>query len=402
MWRPEIDFENGFSSPTLTEKETKIMSTPSMTIPAANTRTQSATDELPKTMRAIVAYAPGDYRLETVPVPRAGADDIIIKVEACGICAGDIKSYVGAESFWGGNGQPPYIKAPMIPGHEFVGHVVELGENVARKGEVKIGDRLISEQIVPCWECRFCKRGEYWMCEKHDVYGFQNNVNGGFAEYMRYPKESINHQVPQDLPLEKAILVEPFACSAWCVKRADIQLDDVVVLAGAGTLGLGMVGCARLRNPKKLVVLDTRPERLELAKKFGADIVMNPLEEDVVKIVKEMTGGYGCDIYIEATGHPNAVIQGLQMIRKLGRFVEFSVFSHDVTVDWSIISDRKQLDILGVHLGPYCYPFVIDAIGDGRLPTEGVVTHRLPLEEYEKGFEMMKKGEKSLKILLEP
>jgi erythritol/L-threitol dehydrogenase len=378
------------------------MSTPSMTIPAANTRTQSAPDELPKTMRAIVAYAPGDYRLETVPVPRAGADDIIIKVEACGICAGDIKSYVGAESFWGGNGQPPYIKAPMIPGHEFVGHVVELGENVARKGEVKIGDRLISEQIVPCWECRFCKRGEYWMCEKHDVYGFQNNVNGGFAEYMRYPKESINHQVPQDLPLEKAILVEPFACSAWCVKRADIQLDDFVVLAGAGTLGLGMVGCARLRNPKKLVVLDTRPERLELAKKFGADIVMNPLEEDVVKIVKEMTGGYGCDIYIEATGHPNAVIQGLQMIRKLGRFVEFSVFSHDVTVDWSIISDRKQLDILGVHLGPYCYPFVIDAIGDGRLPTEGVVTHRLPLEEYEKGFEMMKKGEKSLKILLEP
>jgi threonine dehydrogenase-like Zn-dependent dehydrogenase len=402
MRRLEIDFENRCSSPTLTEKETKIMSTPSMTIPAANTRTQSATDELPKTMRAIVAYAPGDYRLETVPVPRAGADDIIIKVEACGICAGDIKSYVGAESFWGGNGQPPYIKAPMIPGHEFVGHVVELGENVARKGEVKIGDRLISEQIVPCWECRFCKRGEYWMCEKHDVYGFQNNVNGGFAEYMRYPKESINHQVPQDLPLEKAILVEPFACSAWCVKRADIQLDDVVVLAGAGTLGLGMVGCARLRNPKKLVVLDTRPERLELAKKFGADIVMNPLEEDVVKIVKEMTGGYGCDIYIEATGHPNAVIQGLQMIRKLGRFVEFSVFSHDVTVDWSIISDRKQLDILGVHLGPYCYPFVIDAIGDGRLPTEGVVTHRLPLEEYEKGFEMMKKGEKSLKILLEP
>src|ERR1700722_10609800 len=402
MRRPEIDFENGSSSPKLTEKEIKTMSTPSMTIPAANTRTQSAATERPKTMRAIVPYAPGDYRLETVPVPRAGADDIIIKVEACGICAGDIKSYVGAESFWGGNGQPPYIKAPMIPGHEFVGHVVELGENVARKGEVKIGDRLISEQIVPCWECRFCKRGEYWMCEKHDVYGFQNNVNGGFAEYMRSPKESINHQVPQDLPIEKAILIEPYACSAWCVKRANIQWDDVVVLAGAGTLGLGMVGAAKLHSPKKLVVMDTKPDRLELAKKFGADLVLNPLNDDVVKIVKNMTNGYGCDTFTEATGQPNAVVQGLQMIRKLGRFVQFSVFSHDVTVDWSIISDRKQLDILAVHLAPYCCPFVIDAIGDGRLPTEGVVTHRLPLEEYEKGFEMMKKGEKSLKILLEP
>jgi threonine dehydrogenase-like Zn-dependent dehydrogenase len=378
------------------------MSSATITAPEKASRPAVAQGKLPETMRAVVAYAPGDYRLETVPVPRAGADEIIVKVEACGICAGDIKAYVGAESFWGGAGQPPYIKAPMIPGHEFLGHVVEMGENVAKKGSVKLGDRLISEQIVPCWECRFCKRGEYWMCEKHDVYGFQNNVNGGFAEYMRYPKEGINHQVAQDLPIEKAILIEPYACSAWCVKRANIQWDDVVVLAGAGTLGLGMVGAAKLHSPKKLVVMDTKPDRLELAKKFGADLVLNPLNDDVVKIVKEMTNGYGCDIFIEATGHPNAVVQGLQMIRKLGRFVEFSVFSHDVTVDWSIISDRKQLDILGVHLAPYCYPFVIDAIGDGRLPTEGVVTHRLPLEEYEKGIAMMKKGDKSLKILLEP
>ena len=378
------------------------MSSATVAAPEKASRPAAAQGKLPETMRAVVAYAPGDYRLETVPVPRAGADEIIIKVEACGICAGDIKAYVGAESFWGGAGQPPYIKAPMIPGHEFLGHVVEMGENVAKKGSVKLGDRLISEQIVPCWECRFCKRGEYWMCEKHDVYGFQNNVNGGFAEYMRYPKEGINHQVPQDLPIEKAILIEPYACSAWCIKRSNIQWDDVVVLAGAGTLGLGMVGAAKLHSPKKLVVMDTRPDRLELAKKFGADLVLNPLNDDVVKIVKEMTNGYGCDVFIEATGHPNAVVQGLQMIRKLGRFVEFSVFSHDVTVDWSIISDRKQLDILGVHLAPYCYPFVIDAIGDGRLPTEGVVTHRLPLEEYEKGIAMMKKGDKSLKILLEP
>jgi erythritol/L-threitol dehydrogenase len=378
------------------------MSSATVTAPEKAFRPAVAQGTLPETMRAVVAYAPGDYRLETVPVPRAGADEIIVKVEACGICAGDIKAYVGAESFWGGAGQPPYIKAPMIPGHEFLGHVVEMGENVAKKGSVKLGDRLISEQIVPCWDCRFCKSGQYWMCEKHDVYGFQNNVNGGFAEYMRYPKEGINHQVPQDMPIEKAILIEPYACSAWCVKRANIQWDDVVVLAGAGTLGLGMVGAAKLHSPKKMVVMDTKPDRLELAKKFGADLVLNPLNDDVVKIVKELTNGYGCDVFIEATGHPNAVVQGLQMIRKLGRFVEFSVFSHDVTVDWSIISDRKQLDILGVHLAPYCYPFVIDAIGDGRLPTEGVVTHRLPLEEYEKGIAMMKKGDKSLKILLEP
>ena len=357
------------------------------------------TVDIPAKMRAIVAYAPGDYRLETVDVPKAGPGEMVIKVEGCGICAGDLKAFYGAPSFWGDETQPPYIKAPMIPGHEFIGHVVEIGEGVEG---FEIGDRVISEQIVPCWNCRFCKRGQYWMCEKHDVYGFQNNVNGGMAEYMKFPKEAINYKVPKDLPLEKAILIEPYACSFHAIQRAQIQLGDFVVISGAGTLGLGMVGAARLAGPGKLVVLDLFDERLELARKFGADIVMNPRKVDVVAEVKKMTDGYGCDIYIEATGHPKSVEQGLSMIRKLGRFVEFSVFKDPVTVDWSIISDRKELDVLGSHLGPYCYPLVIEGIASGKLPTEGVVTHKLPLEQFKEGFEMVKSGSQSLKVVLIP
>lgn len=354
---------------------------------------------IPEKMRAVVAYAPGDYRLETVDTPKAGPGEILVKVEACGICAGDVKAYLGAPSFWGDETQPAYIKAPVIPGHEFIGHVVELGEGVTG---FEVGDRVISEQIVPCWECRFCKRGQYWMCEKHDLYGFQNNVNGGMAEYMKFTKEAINFKVPADLPIEAAILIEPYACSFHAVQRAQIQLGDFVVLSGAGTLGLGMVGAARLAGPGKLVVLDLHDDRLELAKKFGADIVMNPSKVDVVKEIKNMTDGYGCDIYIEATGHPKSVEQGLSMIRKLGRFVEFSVFKDPVTVDWSIISDRKELDVLGSHLGPYCYPLVIDGIASGKLPTEGVVTHQLPLERFKEGFELVKSGKNSLKVILVP
>ncbi|WP_425145292.1 alcohol dehydrogenase catalytic domain-containing protein [Deinococcus sp.] len=161
------------------------------------------------------------------------------------------------------------MKAPMIPGHEFIGRAVEIGENVARKGEFKLGDRLISEQIVPCENCRYCKRGEYWMCERHDVYGFQYNVNGAIARYMRFPWNSRTHKIPEDAPIEKVILVEPYACSVHAVNRGRIEFDDVVVLAGP--LGLGMIGAAKLKNPKSLVVLDTKPERLEMAKRFGAD-----------------------------------------------------------------------------------------------------------------------------------
>ena len=302
--------------------------------------------KIPEKMKAIVAYAPGDYRLEMVPTPRAEKDDVIVKVEGCGICAGDIKAYGGAPSFWGGEGSPPYIKAPVIPGHEFVGTVVEVGPD---QKEFKVGDRVVSEQIVPCWECRFCKTGKYWMCQKHDLYGFQNNVNGGMAEYMRYPHESLKYKIPDDMPVEQALLVEPYACSKHCVDRANISNEDFVVLSGAGTLGLGMVGLIRMRNPAKFVVLDLNDNRLELAKKFGADIVMNPKKENVVEKILEMTDGYGCDVYIEAAGHPASVTQGLEMIRKLGRFIEFSVFKDLVTADWSIISDRKNWICL-VHI----------------------------------------------------
>lgn len=106
-----------------------------------------------------------------------------------------------------------------------------------------------------------------------------------------------------------------------------------------------------------------------------------------MKEIMNLTDGYGCDIYIEATGHPNSVIQGLSIIRKLGRFVEFSVFNASTTVDWSIIGDRKELDILGAHLSPYAYPFVIENIINGKLKTEGVVSKTFPIEQWEEAFE---------------
>lgn len=357
-------------------------------------------DHLPEKMKALVAYAPGDYRLEEVDTPRAGEGEIILKVEACGICAGDVKAYKGAVSFWGGEGNPPYIKAPMIPGHEFVGKVVEIGPGVSGWN---IGDRICPEQIVPCGECMFCKTGRYWMCEKHDLFGFQYNVNGGMAEYVRLTKEAINHLIPEKMPLEKAILVEPYSCSWHCVDKAKIANVDVVVQSGVGTLGLGMIGAIKQKNPKLLIALDMNDARLEKAKEFGADIVMNPGKEDVVSRIKEMTGGYGCDIYIEAAGHPSSVKQGLEMIRKMGRFVEFSVFKDMVTVDWSIISDRKELEVLGVHLSPYCYETVIDWINSEKMKTDGVVSHKLPLEKWKEGFQIAEESkEGTFKVILMP
>ena len=225
------------------------------------------------------------------------------------------------------------------------------------------------------------------MCQPHAIFGFQSGNNGGMAEYVRYPKTAVISRVPEEMPLEQALLIEPYGCSKHAVDRAQIGSEDVVVISGAGTLGLGMITYARMRNPSLLIALDLADNRLEKAKEFGADLVMNPAKEDAVKKVMELTDGYGCDIYIEATGHPSSVQQGLNMIRKLGRFVEFSVFGQPATIDWSIIGDRKELDVLGSHLSPYCYPFVIKNIENGSLKTDGVVSRMFPIEEWEKAFE---------------
>lgn len=350
-------------------------------------------------MKALVAHDVQDYRLEQIPIPVPGRKDILIKVEACGICAGDIKAGKGAKRFWGGDGMPGYCEPPFIPGHEFFGKIVAMGSDVP--GQFEIGDRIISEQIVPCGHCHYCLRGQYWLCIPHNVYGFKKSFNGGMAEYALLPAGSINHKIPADLSTEEAVLIEPYSCSLHAVRRAQITVDDVVVLAGAGTLGLGMVGAIHQRNPKLLIVLDYNDHRLEIAKKFGADIIINPRNESSVDRVLDLTDGLGCSIYIEATGHPSAVNQGLEMIRKGGTFVEFSVFAEPVSADWSIIGDVKELTILGSQLSPHCYSDAIAAISQVIMSTEGVVTHQYKLEDWKEAFEKTSEAD-AIKVIITP
>jgi threonine dehydrogenase-like Zn-dependent dehydrogenase len=357
---------------------------------------------LPRTMAAVVCRGPEDYRLEEWPVPRPGPGEVVIKVAAVGICASDLKCYHGAPMFWGDQLREGYCQPPVIPGHEFIGDVVALGEGAKEKYGLAVGDRAISEQIVPCWKCRYCMRGQYWMCQIHDIYGFRQRTFGAMAEYMLFPAGSLNYRVPKTIPVEHAAFIEPLACSIHAVERGDIKFQDVVVIAGAGPLGLGMVGAARMKNPRLLVSVDFSDQRLETAKACGADVMLNPRKVDVVAEVLKLTEGYGCDVYIEATGHPAAVENGLRMICKLGTFVEFSVMREPVTVDLTIIGDTKELNIRGAHLGPYCYPVAIRMIADGRLPMDRIVTHKLPLADFQQGLELVGDGTRSIKVTLAP
>ena len=358
---------------------------------------------IPKTMRAVIAYAPHDYRLEEVDVPVPGPEEILVKVEACGICGSDGKVYKGAEMYWGGPLTPVgWVKAPVIPGHEFLGHVAALGPRAAEKHGVVVGDRVVADQIVPCERCRFCRRGQYWMCEVQNMFGFQTVVHGAWADYMKFPKEARVHKVPTEMPTEIAVLTEPVSCAVHAVERGRVEFGDVVVVSGTGPIGLAMVGLAHLKGPRTVIAVDINERRLELARKFGADLTINPRTTNAIAAVKELTGGYGCDVYLESSGNIVSINQGLQMLRRLGRFVEFSVFNEPALVDWSVIGDRKELDILGSHIGPYTYPITLDYLHRGLIRMDGVVTHMLPLEQFEEGINLVLDGSQSIKVALKP
>jgi threonine dehydrogenase-like Zn-dependent dehydrogenase len=362
----------------------------------------TTTSRLPRTMQCVVAHGPRDYRLAERPVPAPGPGEVLVRVLSTGICASDIKCYDGAAMFWGDGKTKGYCQPPVTPGHEFVGEVVALGEGAGEKYQLALGDRAVSEQIVPCGQCRYCQRGQYWMCAVHDIYGFRQKTFGAWAEYMLFPAGALNYKVPKSIPTHHAVFIEPLACSIHAVERGDIKYQDTVVIAGCGPLGIGMIAAAKMKSPACIVALDLNDERLKVALRCGANVAINPRKEDAVAKVRELTEGYGCDVYIEATGHPAAVEQGLQMIRKLGTFVEFSVMREKVTVDWTIIGDSKELNIHGAHLGPYCYPVAIRMIEQGLLPMDEIVTHRLPLKDFQKGIDLVLSGETSVKVTLEP
>jgi erythritol/L-threitol dehydrogenase len=333
-------------------------------------------------MDAVVSHGPRDYRVERVPVPNIGDGELLIAVEACGICASDMKCWLGGELFWGSDGSGGYVEGPCIAGHEFAGRVVDLGPGASEKHGVQIGDRVVAEQIVPCNACRYCLAGQYWMCMRHHIFGFKKQVNGGMAQYCRFPGDALVHRVPDELSAGAAAYIEPAACAWHAVDRGQIQPGDTVVVCGVGNIGLCMIQIARTFQPRQVIAIDARDYRLNLARSLGADFGFNGTMTDPVSAIRDLTEGYGCDVFIEASGNPDGVRLGLGMLRKLGTFVEFSVFNEPTTVNWTIIGDSKELTIHGSHLGPYCYPKTIAALADGTIDVEPLVAEAYPIASF--------------------
>uniref|UniRef100_A0A7S0BLG5 Enoyl reductase (ER) domain-containing protein n=1 Tax=Rhodosorus marinus TaxID=101924 RepID=A0A7S0BLG5_9RHOD len=301
--------------------------------------------DVPDFMDAVVNFAPKDFRFSReMETPKKPEHGIVVKVTGCGICASDVKCYEGAGRYWGDSVNEKWVQAPIIPGHEFVGEVAEISEKDSDRLGLCIGDQVTSEQIVACYKCLYCKKGKRWLCQEHDIYGFRKAVPGAFAQYMVFPENSRSYKIKKSVEPKHAAYTEPLACAIHGVSRGRVEMGDTVVVSGSGAIGLGMITALKAeKRASRIIALDCSDERLEIARKCGADILLNPLKENVVDSVKNICGGYGCDVYLEAAGNPVSVIQGIQMTMKGGRFVEFGVFKDKTELDWSLIGDTKEL-----------------------------------------------------------
>ena len=251
---------------------------------------------------------------------RPGPGEALVRVEAVGICASDLKCYHGAAKFWGDENRPAWAETEVIPGHEFVGEVVA----ARRRGRRALGHRGRGPGRRPSRSCRAgsaatASRGQYWMCAPHDMFGFKRRTPGAMAR--TWSSRPTPWSTRSARTCRRRTPPSPSRCRARCTRSSGptSTFDDVVVVAGCGPIGLGMIAGAEAKTRRKVVALDMAPRQ---ARRWpcecGADLAINIAEEDAVQRSRTLTDGYGADVYIEGTGHPSAVGAGAEPAAQAG------------------------------------------------------------------------------------
>jgi len=351
-------------------------------------------------MHAVLAYGALDWRYEEVDKPVVGPGDVLIKVEATGICASERSIYKGGDP-WTAKARAAGRERrsePYRPGHEYVGTVVELGEGAAEATGLQLGDLAMAEILIPCRKCFYCVRGLYHLC-----IGRSHGIGGSWADYMKLPAGALIWKVPSTIPVQEAALVEPLSCSAHGVQRANIGLEDTVVVGGLGSIGMGMLQIAKLRNPYCLIGLDIDENLCQMALELGADYAFSPKTADVDAEIRALTNGIGCDIYLEASGSPASLQTAFQVLRKRGRLMVYGVYRSQATLDFNEVSEYKELEIIGGHLSPWTYPLVIQYLERGLIDAKSMVTDVYPLSEIKEALGAKDRpGHTSIKTVLIP
>lgn len=343
-------------------------------------------------MRALVKYEKGVGKLEIrdVPIPEPGLGEVLIEIEAVGVCGTDLK--IRNDLF--------IYNPPVIIGHEFSGTVCKLGEGVIRW---KIGDRVVSEQhFMACGNCVYCLTGKRQFCHSKRSPGYL--IDGAFTEYIKVPA-SLLHMIPNEMTFEEAAVIEPMAVAAYGILgRCGIQPEDYVVILGCGPIALLALQMVLAEGASKVLVSGIEPDekkRLPAAKKYGAYKTVNVMKEDPVRIVMEDTFGIGADVVIDLSGAANAILQGFDMIKRNGRFCALGLPSSDVPVPWAKIA-LKAVNLVFSYSSDFeSWERCLSMVQMGKIELKEFTSDIYPLEKWENAFERASSGE-TLKVIIKP
>lgn len=348
-----------------------------------------AAEGLPKTMRALVkgSAAPG-MDMREMPVPRIGPADVLIAVETASVCGTDLHIYHWDE--WAQR----RIRPPYIPGHEFCGRVAAMGGAVHG---LAIGDFVSAEMHVACGHCVQCRTGQAHVCQFVKILGV--DADGAFADYVRIPASNVWKLAPS-IPRDYGSLFDPFGNAVHTVLSGAIAAQTVVI-TGCGSIGLFAVGVAKACGAGQVFAIEPNGSRRALAQRMGADVVLDPAGDDVEAVVRGHTSGNGVDVLLEMSGHPAAIRQGFSLLRNGGRASLLGLPSRPVELDLAEAIIFKGATVHGIN-GRKMYETWIQAealVSSGKIDLTPVITHRLPLAEFDHAMHLLESGEAS-KILL--
>lgn len=345
-------------------------------------------------MKAAVFEAIDKMVVKEIPTPRPDENSVLVKVKACAVCGSDIRI------FHNGNSR---VKPPQTLGHEIAGEVVEVGHNVTK---FKVGDRVAIGADVPCGECVFCEAGIGNNCQINYAMGYQ--FAGGFAEYVLLNKIVVNygpvHKIPDHISYDEAALAEPLGCVLNALELSNIRLGDTVVIIGAGPIGCMIIEVARKMGASKIIVVQRSRPRLEMAKKFGADVYICSSEEDGVARVMEETGGLGADVIITSNPSPDAQVDAINMAKNRARVNFFGGLPKNksmVTLDTNIIH-YKELFVHGAHGAmPVHHQKAVDFIASGMINAKNYISHNFKLEDILNAFAAAE-GHSGMRVIVNP
>lgn len=333
-------------------------------------------------MKVVVKTEPkAGAELKEMGLPQIGERDVLIKVLATSICGTDYHIYTWDE--WSQN----RIKTPQVMGHEFAGEVIAIGPKVTK---VKLGDIVSAETHIVCEVCELCLTGKAHICKDTKILGV--DTQGTFAEYVAIPEQNawVN---AKDVAPEYLCIQEPLGNAVHTVLSGDI-IGKTIAVVGCGPIGLMAVDVAKAVGAAKVIAVEINPYRMALAKELGADVVLNPLQDDVIARVLEETEGLGVDVVAEMSGNKQAINAALKYIKLGGRMAILGIPNGTVELDLAKDVIFKGLTIHGIA-GRRMYDTwyqVKGLIQSGRLHLDKLVTHRLPMEKFEEGMELMASG----------